>query len=616
MDHIQKQLDYADAISDWFVDLGENAIQRGELETGLKYLQIAASIFSRQNRWLAVPRIETALQAVARELHKGGGSNPAPTKTPGQKDVCLHILSEALPAGGHSAMAVRWIKGDRSGRRHCVALIAQKTPVPTALAEAVREKGGSVHIADPNGSLSEKAVWLRKLANELASHVVLHIDTSDVVCGAAFGTRGGPPILLVNHAAHVFWAGAAYVDSIVNCRGSALETLWTTVYRGASKCCTIPIPLVPRQSSTVAGCLIAEAKRQAKASIGLPEDSVVILTVGAAFKYTPLGDIDFVQVCERLLRKLPNALVLGVGFAGDDHWNQASARVGSRMLALGVLPRDRLECIQDASDIYIEGFPFGTTTSLLEAGLRGIPVVLSPEQCPPPYGTDGVALDELGERPATMEAYAAQVIRLARNPEERIACGERAREAIARHHTGDGWNQYLQNALKSLPAEHCPKTSINPLRTPEAIHEYWARFIPKWLVRYEETFETALTYALSDGLHPHLNGKVRRAFHNFKSVRRRKTIPAPVATFFCNYLSEYIPSGWRVRAFRIVRFLCRASLLARLRHKLSHLVVRSTAKPSGYDEYRRINDWEKKSDPVTACRALKEHLQALQCKTP
>ena len=178
----------------------------------------------------------------------------------------------------------------------------------------------------------------------------------DVICGVAFGIDGGPPVLLVNHSAHIFWTGASIADLVVNCRGSALEGIWATAYRGIARYATVPIPLLGAGShpSTQAQAIV---KREAKKRIGIPEDSIVILTVGASFKYLPLDGLDFVGVCESVLKELPGAFLLAVGVNDDPRWRAASARSGSRMRALGTIPQSRLGAIHNAADVYIEAFP-------------------------------------------------------------------------------------------------------------------------------------------------------------------------------------------------------------------------------------------------------------------
>jgi len=93
-----------------------------------------------------------------------------------------------------------------------------------------------------------------------------------------------------------------------------------------------------------------------------------------------MGDLDFLAVAEELLCQLPGAYILAVGVREDERWRAVSERTGSRLRALG--RQSQVSDYHDAADLYIEGFPFGSTTALLEAGLRGIPVILAPATCP------------------------------------------------------------------------------------------------------------------------------------------------------------------------------------------------------------------------------------------
>jgi hypothetical protein len=588
MSNIQTQLDYADAIAEWFLEIGEAHNLHGNLEEGMKCAYVAATIFSRQNRSLSSARLESSLQFIAGRLTECSSPQViAPLKTD-QKEICLHVMSEALPTGGISSMVTRWINNDRNERVHSLVLLEKQLPIPEVLLQAIAETGGSVYIANPVDSILHKAVWLRTLINKLATAVILHIDVSDVICGVALGTTGGPPVLLVNYTAHSFWTGASIADLVLNVRGSALEKLWTAEYRGISRYATLPIPLLEPSSLTSDSASYAELKHQAKQSIGIPVNSVVILTVGASFKFLPTKTLDFVEECESILKQLPDGFLLVVGFDGDSRWRKASSRLGSRIRTLGTVSQAKLAIIHEATDLYIEGFPFGTTTSLLEAGLKGIPVVLAPAQCPPPYGSDGVALDNILERPTTLDDYHTKIIRLARNPVERKYQGEKIRNSVAIHHTGLGWSRYLKDALARLPLEHSTEPSITPIWTPETINEYWATFIAKIGSGYEETLELAISRALSIGVRPRLTRSVQQACKHYKSIRIHRTIPLPLIIFLCNFLLQIIPISWAHNIFRLFSFLCRPSLLSRVRSKLPPLLG-GTERPCGmYAEYRKV----------------------------
>jgi len=589
MHDMQRKLDYADAIADWLLDIAEAGTMRGDLETGLRCTYGAANILCKQNRTLTSVRLESNLRSIAERLAGQRAATADASQKTERKEVCLHVLSEALPVGGITSLLLRWMKNDRSGRIHSIAVLSNRLPVPDELVCAVDQSGGSIYIADPDDTMLRKAIWLKNLANELAVCVVLHIDVSDVICGAAFGAAGGPPVLLINYNAHIFWTGASIADLVVNIRGSALEETWTGISRGIARYATIPIPLPEQDRPHAERTPPVEQKREAKKRLGMDADVIVILTVGASFKYLPNNGMDFIEVCEKILQRVPNAFVLAIGFNADDRWQDAHKRSGSRIRALGTVSQARLSLVHEATDVYVEGFPFGTTTSLLEAGLKSIPVVLAPAQCPPPYGSDGVALDDILTRPATLADYEQQVVRLCRDPHERSIQGERIRRSVARHHAGSGWQWYLEKALRKLPHEHAPQHKIAPIRTPDAAHEYWSTFVEQWGSRYEESLETAMDLVLSFGIRPRLSAAVLRACRDHRLLRQHRTIPLPLLSFLCDVLFPLLPLAACRRIFRLSSFLCRASLLNRVWNKITRLVRRTGRLRPWYDEYRQLH---------------------------
>jgi hypothetical protein len=605
---IQAKLNYADAIAEWFLDLSDAHKLRGDLKNALKCNYIAATILCQQNRALSSPRIESNLQAIANGLLEPKDRS---SRKPAGREVCLHVLREALPAGGIIGMVSRWMRNDR-GRVHSVALLEQKIPVPRALEEAVQATGGSIHQANADESLLQRAAWLRELAHTTANYVILHIHNADVVSAVAFGTKGGPPVLLVNHSAHAFWVGASIADLVVNCRGSAFEGLWTSKLRGARHA-IVPIPLVLPESRNGAAVSEMEVKRQAKTEIGLPPDAVVLLTVGASFKYEPVGAIDFLRAAENVLLRVPEVFLLAVGVSGNDRWRAASQRLGSRILTLGTVSQAQLNRIRAATDIYIEGFPFGTTTSLLEAGLNGIPTVLAPAQAPPPYASDGVALDDVLERPTTIAAYEEQIVALSKDANARRSLGKTLRAAIAKHHTGEGWNRYLEKTLQSLPVVHAPAKSITANRTPAEIHELWPQMLEVRGSHYSETLETALMRALKIGLKPRITRNLMQACANWKAIRAARTVPVPVLMFYCNVLLPLLPTRWAGKLFRLVVYSFQGSLFSRLRQKIARVFGGGKAPTKGYDEYRRIVESPQPATGSDDSVLIKERVEAARC---
>lgn len=580
----QLKLDYLGAVADWFLDLGDDCVRGGNLEGGIRYNQVAARALIKQNRDLSSARLEANLRLFAGQLPRperprcsaGGAGHP---------EVCLHVLNEAMGFGGLIAMAMRWIKHDQ-GRVHSVAILSQTTSLPSALVQAVSRSGGKIHAAGAKDTSLRKADWLRRLAYDVANIVVLHVDVDDVIAGVAFGIRGGPPVLLVNHAAHIFWTGASIADVVVNCRGSRLEAYWTINHRGIPRCATIPIPLSEPEPSTSETAVATIGKKAAKATAGIPEDAILILTVGAAYKYTPFHGLDFLAACERILTEIPEGFLMAAGVVEDSRWRDASIRCRSRIKALGSVSQAQLAILHEAADLYVEGFPFGSTTALLEAGLRGIPVVLGPAESPPPYCTDGVALDDLLRRPKDIAEYQSQVVQLCRSVGDRDSLGQKTRIAVRAHHTGSGWLHYLQTAIARLPREHDVYPTIMPKRTPDEICWYWSEFLSTWSAGYESILEDSVLYALSNGLRPKVTPTLKDACQRSTLVRNARTIPLPLLAFLCNTLLPLLPISWGRTIFRVTAFLFRRDLLSRLRKQAARLLCGRKDMRAPHEQYR------------------------------
>lgn len=531
-------LDYAAAIADWCLDSGDRSEQRGDLESALEWNQLAARILSTQSRDLVNRRIEANLQRFAAALEE----LPVDIESASARKVWLHVFNEAFGHGGHTAMAERWVRNDRSGRTHCFVLLSQTGETPARLQDAAAATGGTVYRAPEGASLLQRAAWLRGLSRAIGSHVVLHVHSDDVMAAVAFGISGGPPVLLVNHSAHIFWTGPSTTDLVINCRGSELELHWTRAYRGVERAAIIPIPLVAGANSEN-----GEVRRRVRAELGVGDDELMLLTVGDSFKYAPMGGLDFFAESEAILRSVPGARLIAVGPQEDERWKAASERTGGRMRTLG--RQSRVSDFHHAADLYVEGFPFGSTTAVLEAGLSGLPVVLAPWQSPPPFTTDGVALDHVLERPRTTADYRDAIVRLCGQPEERIALARKLQESIQAHHSGPGWIDYLERAIASLPARHSVRPPWQSTPTPRTDYEYWARFRYRPDKYPAALLATAIELALARNLRPRLTSKLLHALAGARPMRIGRSVPMSVLRAFCNFA---VPLLTRQRSERLL----------------------------------------------------------------
>lgn len=395
---------------------------------------------------------------------------PLPTRgTPSSQRRWLHVFSETFGIGGHTALATRWIAQDSGPDQHSLILTFQEAKaVPDTLKSAVQSKGGSIHALGALKSLTERARRLREIAWHDFDVVVLHIHMWDVVPLLAFGVPGGPPVLLLNHADHTFWLGASVADSVINLRQSSQEV--TEKSRGVNRHDYLPIPLSPPTVET------SSAENTIRSELSIPAQAPVFLTVGSNFKYLKVGEIDFIGTACRLLEKVPTAYLIAVGpHADQPDWRAAHKATGGRLIAVG--PQQVLARYFAAADIYLEGFPFGSLTALLEAGLADLPCIRAPMACPPPFTSDGEAL-ELLPQPETMAAYIDEAAALAASPAGRRRQSVALKQAIYRVHLGARWQNSLDAIKAKIPAQHSIYRTATQTYLP-VWDQYWTPYLER-----------------------------------------------------------------------------------------------------------------------------------------
>ena len=111
----------------------------------------------------------------------------------------------------------------------------------------------------------------------------------------------------------------------------------------------------------------------AKRALDIPDDSIVILTVARAVKFRTVGGVSFADALLPVLQGNPRVRLVAVGPGGTEDWSAAAAVVPGQILALG--ERADTRAFFEAADVYLDLFPFPSNTSLMEAGLHGLPLV-------------------------------------------------------------------------------------------------------------------------------------------------------------------------------------------------------------------------------------------------
>jgi hypothetical protein len=422
------------------------ADRRLEAETRLEGIQEAAgfAMFHHPGRFA-----DGAIERPALELggdlesRRADAAAPASYRVPrlesGGRRHLLHMATTVLEVGGLPRCIRSWIREDPDSRHSLLLTRQGDFEVPPWLAEAVRRSGGRI-IALPAGApLLARARWAREVARSGADLVALHHSPQDAIPVVAFAAAGGPPVAVVNHADHIFWLGSTVSDSVINLRGIS-RALSGRRYTRHEVVLPIPLSDPPRRVDR------GEARRR----LGIPADQLVILSIGTSYKYRPSETRDFFATAAKILDRVPEAHLYLVGPERTALEGWLRCAVHERLHLVGRQPD--ASPFQEAAELYVEGFPFGSQTALLETALAGVPTVLAYAPACDLLATSDEALFEVVRPPACEDEYVERAVALAGRREERRSLGAELRRVMLEQHTGASWCEKARRVCRSLEA--------------------------------------------------------------------------------------------------------------------------------------------------------------------
>jgi hypothetical protein len=304
--------------------------------------------------------------------------------------------------------------------------------IPQPLKEAVQASGGRIWVLPSDACLHDKAVCLRTLANNKADLVVVNQAPHDVVPIVAFAKLGGPPVVCVNDNDHHFWLGPTIADIVIDLRCVVPNMSKNRRYARATA--FLPIPLCAP--------LHHLSRFHAREILGIPKDQVVLLSIGRSAKYIPSPKHNFYATSNKILNENPNAHIYLVGVSENEHIMYSGYVTHPRLHFVG--PIGDPSFFQAAADIYLEGFPFGSQTALLESCLNAIPPVLAFAPSSSLLVTNDISLEGLVSSPIDEQAYIDKVSYLIANSEIRKSLGVAIADSILSHHVGSKWLSYLE----------------------------------------------------------------------------------------------------------------------------------------------------------------------------
>jgi glycosyltransferase involved in cell wall biosynthesis len=439
------------------VAVADDLMQRKQYAAAAAYGELAALYaISRHCGLFVSPALERVLIAIGQQAF-GEAARPVRRSSQYPPRHVLHVSTRVMPVGGHSRMIWRWIQQDE-GRTHSLALTRQTSQVPAMLRHAVASSGGRLYRV--NRAVGGLIAWARQL-REVAANVdlvVLHSFNDDVIPLIALACRDrSPPVIFLDHADHIFWLGAGISDVVVSLRESGMRLAQQRRGILPERSLLLPTVVMPAER--------LHSREEAKRRIGLPEDSVLLLSIARPLKYGAVGNGSYADAHVPILDRYKNAWLIVVGPQDRPDWSAAVHRTQGRIIQ--VSEREDTALYYEAADIYIDSFPFVSTTSLLEAGGYGVPLVsIFPySETSGTLGADMPGLDGNLIRVGDLRDYDRVLSELIEEERYRRELGERTREKILKVHTGIGWQIRLENIYRR--ACHFAAAHGEPMATEE-----------------------------------------------------------------------------------------------------------------------------------------------------
>ena len=392
------------------------------------------------------PRLERLLNAIGRGIED---SDPriarGASKEPYRR--VLHVATQLHLSGGVTRMISRWISADK-GRANSIAVTQHRGAIPEHISTAVAQSGGRLYRINRHaGGILTWVKELRRLAREF-DVIILHIHCEDVVPLLAFATPADfPPVLLLNHADHLFWLGPSISHAVLSLRDAAKDIAGAR--RGIDPARNLLIPTIVDDTTRV------RSRSEAKRALGFDPNRIILTSVARAAKYRTTGGVTYADLHVPLLLKHPNAELIVVGVHSPRDWASAIAAVDGR---IHPLPNQDPRPYYEAADIYVDSYPFVSSTSMMEAAGYGLPLVtiFKAPTAARIIGINHVGL--IGTVLATRSdaEYIETVSRLITDETYRAQRGEAARDSVTKINTPSGW-------LPSLEAIYARSRELPPL---------------------------------------------------------------------------------------------------------------------------------------------------------
>ncbi|MCA8833420.1 glycosyltransferase family protein [Hymenobacter pini] len=360
----------------------------------------------------------------------------------------VHVASELYEVGGHTRLLTNVINHDQQSE-HLVVLTRQDSDKAS---ECIRSTKAQVVSVNGINSALDKAVQLREIVKQNADVVFLHIHPDDALALSALVFQLGIPIVLINHADHVFCLGTSLVDNVACIRNWSVH--FTMERRCAKKASLLPILLEIRDNYTL-------TKEEARCVLGVAATDILLISVASAYKFAPNSQYNFFKLIKNIISKYDNIKIKIVGVSENDA--ELVKYIEDKNIELVGVVADP-ELYYRAADIYLDPMPLSSFTSLWEGcAYETAPVlayapmnVVAVDTEPVLKGVVRHAIDQV--------EWVHEVEKLILNAEIRDDIAKKVASNVRYYHAGEGWQEYYNKILQSetvLQNLHCNSVSFD-----------------------------------------------------------------------------------------------------------------------------------------------------------
>lgn len=418
----------------------------------------------------ASARLERVLHQIAAE-QTAEGEPKARVKQSSDIRRVLHVATELVEFGGSARMLSRWIDADPE-RQNSIVLTTHDYKIPQHSIDSVERSGGTITLLSGMiGTQIDRARKLREIARDY-DLVVMHINCEDEIPLLAFAQQDAlPPVLFLNHADHIFWLGPSVSHAVLSLREAAADICVNR--RG-----------VPEDRSLMLPTLVDPIERkfdraEIRKELGISDDQVLLVSVARSAKYKNFGGQTFADRHVDVLKQHPNAVLMVVGSGEREDWKPACDAVDGRIKPFA--QRNDVHRFLEAADVYVDSYPFVSSTSQMEAARYGLPIA---SVCEAPRDARIVGINHLGLEGTSLvcpdwTTYRDTLSRLITNVDFRLVTGAASKKNVADHCEPAAWAEWLERAYQdALDLPPLPSTLIVPnavdaprLGEPDVRHE-------------------------------------------------------------------------------------------------------------------------------------------------